>query len=100
MKQKNLLYQFHEESVNEKVLHLSGFVAHWTDPLGLLLIHLEIELSVEALEVVTGRGPTRGVHPHLAERTGQGHFARGRGYFLILVRQLLFDERHCVVWLA
>ena len=63
MKQKNLLYQFHEESVNEKVLHLSWFVAHWTDPLGLLLIHLEIELSVEALEVVAGRGAGRVSHP-------------------------------------
>ena len=96
----NLLDQFHEEAVNKQIVHQGWFVAHWTDPLWLLLIHLKIELSVEALKMVTSRGSTRGIHPHLAERTGQRHFTRGRGNLLILVRQLLLDESHSVVWLA
>ena len=63
-------------------------------------IHLKVESCVEALEVITGGGPTGGSHPHHAKWTGQAHFAGGRGDLLVLVGQLLLDQRHGVVWLS
>ena len=97
LQKENSLYQFHEESVYEQILHQCGLVANGAHPLGLLLVHLQVELRVEALEVVAGGGPARSVHPHLAQRAGERDLAGGGGDLLVLVRQLLLDQRLGVV---
>ena len=100
LQRENPLDQFHEEAVYEQILHQCGLVTDGAHPLGLLLVHLQVELRVEALEVVAGGGAARRVHPHLAQRTGERDLAGGGGDLLVLVRQLLLDQGHGVVWLS
>lgn len=53
--------------VDNEALVGSLLVANRTDPGGLLLIHLQIEGSVETLQVRAGDGPTRHSEAHLAQ---------------------------------
>ena len=63
-------------------------------------VHLKVEGGIEALEVITGGSPAGGRHPHHPEWTGQTHFAGGGRDLLVLVGQLILDQRHGVVWLS
>ena len=71
----NLLDELHEESINQKIVHESRFVAHRTHPLWFLLVHLKIQLSIETLEMITSGAATRSVHSHLTQGTSQGNLA-------------------------
>jgi len=55
---------FAEKSVEQQVIVESRLVADGAEPLGLLLVHLQVEVSVEALQVVAGRRATRHCHSH------------------------------------
>ena len=81
-----------EVPVEIEVLVESWAVAHRAQPGRLLLVHLDEEVRVETLEMVAGGGPTRGGHPHLAERTREGHLDVGGGDIIVLVVQLLLDH--------
>ena len=50
-----------------------------------LLVHLEVQLSIKTLQVITGRCSAGSVHPHLAQGACQGHLAGGGGNLLVLV---------------
>ena len=63
-----------------------------TVPLGFLLVHHEVSLGVETLEVVAGAGPGGRPHPVLGQGAGQAHLAGGRGDLRVLVVELLLDE--------
>lgn len=43
-----------EEAIDLEVDGQGCLVAHWTIPLGLLLIHHEVQLSIETLQMITG----------------------------------------------
>ena len=72
----------------------------WNLLLWLSLVHLQVELSVETLEVVTCGGSAGGVHPHLTQGAGQAYLAGGGGDLLILISQLLLDQCHRIVRLS
>ena len=70
------LQQRNVESVQEEILKVGGLVAHGTHPLRLLLVHAEVGVAVEALQVVAGRGPRWVGHPRHAQWTGHGNLIR------------------------
>jgi len=98
--QAGRLHQIKKESIYQKIFHQCWLVAYWTDPLGLLLIHHKVQLSIKTLEMITSGGSARSIHPHLAKRTGQSHLAGGGGNLLVLIGQLLLDKSFGVVWLS
>ena len=72
------LEQLNVESVQEERLKIGRPIADRAQPLWLLLVHAQVGVRVEALEVVAGGGPTGEVHPQAAQRTDQRQLA-GKG---------------------
>ena len=57
-----------EEAVEQEVVVERGLVADGAQPLGFLFVHLEVQVCVEALQVVASRCPTGKGHPHFSCR--------------------------------
>ena len=55
-----------EESVKQEIVIEGRLVAHRTQPLGFLLVHLQIQVGVETLKMIAGRSSTRKRHAHFA----------------------------------
>ena len=81
-----------EISVQVEIHVEAGLIADWTLPGGFPLVHLDEEVGVKTLEVVTGGGTAGGRHPHLPQGTGQGHLDVGGGDVVAIIHQLLLDH--------
>lgn len=51
--------------VDDEVFVGRLLVTHGADPRGLLLVHLDVERGIKALQVGACQGPTRDHQPHL-----------------------------------
>ena len=67
------LEQLNVESVQEERLKIGRPIADRAQPLWLLLVHAQVGVRVEALEVVAGGGAGGVGHPSHAQRTRHRH---------------------------
>ena len=72
------LKQLDVEPVQEQILKVGGLIAYRAQPLGLLLVHTEVGVHVETLEVVAGCGAGRVGHPGHPQWTGHRYLDTNR----------------------
>lgn len=65
--------------INVQILEFCTLEAHWTQPFGIKLIHLQVTVRIKTLKVVAGGGPAGEGHPCFTEWTQEGTALGCRG---------------------